>query len=51
METLTQDFESHLSTEEENNSDNEDLHISPPPKIKNFKEAAQALEDVQTFLE
>ena len=25
--------------------------ISPSPKIKNFKEAVQALEDVQTFLE
>ena len=51
METLTQDVYSHPTTLEEN-SDNEDLDIPPPsPKIKNFKEAIKALEDVQIFLE
>ena len=35
---------------EENNSDDEN-DIPPPPRIKNFKGAVQALEDVQTFLE
>ena len=52
MEALTPEVESHLTTEEENTSDNKDLNILPPsPKIKNFKEAVQALEDVQLFLE
>ena len=53
MESLAQDVgsDSHC-TVEQNNSDNDDLDIPPPsPKIKNFKEAVQALEDVQTFLE
>ena len=52
MEALTPEVESQLTIEEENTSDNEDLDILPPsPKIKNFKEAVQALEDVQLFLE
>ena len=52
MEILTPEVESQLTTEEENTFDKEDLGILPPsPKIKNFKEAVQALEDVQLFLE
>ena len=53
MESLAQDVGSGFhSTVQQNNSDNDDLDICPPsPRIKNFKEAVQTLEDVQTFLE
>ena len=50
MEGLAQDVGSDAHcTVEQNDSDNEDLDIPPPSP--SFKEAVQALEDVQTFLE
>ena len=53
MEGLAQDVGSNAHcTVEQNNSDSDDPDIPPPsPRIKSFKEAVQALEDVQTFLE
>ena len=53
MESLAQDVGTDLHcTVEQNNSDNDGLDIPPPsPRMKNFKEAVQALADVQTFLE
>ena len=49
MEDLEQDVGSDAHcTVEENNSNSDDLVIST--SFSNFKEAAQVLEDVQTFL-
>ena len=53
MEGLAQDVRSDAHcTVKQNNSDSDNLDIPPPPpRIKSFKEAVQALENVETFLE